>query len=127
VSETDDDEKCGFGRPPRRSRFKPGQSGNPKGRRKGTRNLRSDVTTLMNKLVTIHHDGKLRRVSLQEAMLLRMIEKSVGGDILQSSASTMQRRRNRIPSPGTIGPSSNALCVAIFRRHRSRIHRRRMY
>ena len=84
MSGTDDD-KCGFGQPPRRSRFKPGQSGNPKGRRKGSRNLRTDVTTLMNKLVTVHHDGKLRRVSLQEAMLLRMIEKSVGGDIKASS------------------------------------------
>ena len=34
----DDDDYVGYGRPPKKHRFKPGQSGNPAGRQKGSRN-----------------------------------------------------------------------------------------
>ena len=35
--------EVGFGRPPRHTRFKAGQSGNPKGKAKGAVNLATDV------------------------------------------------------------------------------------
>ncbi len=38
---SDEDYRVGNKRPPRHSQFKPGVSGNPKGRRKGSVNLRS--------------------------------------------------------------------------------------
>ena len=37
--------EVGYGRPPKDSQFRPGQSGNPAGRRKGVRNLMTDVKT----------------------------------------------------------------------------------
>jgi hypothetical protein len=37
----DDDPRVGYGRPPLATRFRPGQSGNPRGRPKGARNLSS--------------------------------------------------------------------------------------
>ena len=37
----------GYGRPPTHSRFQPGQSGNPAGRRKGVRNLMTDVKRML--------------------------------------------------------------------------------
>ena len=33
------EEKVGYGRPPVRTRFKPGQSGNPRGRPKGSKSI----------------------------------------------------------------------------------------
>jgi hypothetical protein len=39
----------GYGRPPKHTRFKPGRSGNPKGRPRGSRNL----STEMQKVLTI--------------------------------------------------------------------------
>ncbi len=80
-----DREPVGYKRPPKASRFKAGQSGNPKGRAKGARNLKTDLTALMNKRVAIREDGELRHVSRQEAMLLSLFEKAVRGDVKASS------------------------------------------
>ena len=37
------DHDAGYGKPPRHSRFKKGQSGNPKGRPRGSRNFSTDL------------------------------------------------------------------------------------
>ena len=84
MSETHDN-GGGYKRPPEGSRFKAGQSGNPKGRLKGDRNLKTDLSALMKKRVAIREDGELRHVSRQEAMLLSLFEKAVRGDIRASS------------------------------------------
>jgi hypothetical protein len=77
---TNDDADGGFGRPPNVTRFKKGQSGNPGGRPKGTRNLKTDLASLLQKRVPIREDGELRHVSRQEAMLLTLYAKAVQGD-----------------------------------------------
>jgi hypothetical protein len=79
------DSAGGYKRPPERTRFKSGQSGNPQGRPKGTRNLKTDLTALMKKRVAIREDGELRRVSRQEALLLSLFEKAVRGDVKASA------------------------------------------
>jgi hypothetical protein len=78
------DSTVGYKRPPRKSRFKRGRSGNPKGRPKGARNLKTDLTALMKKRVAIREDGELRYVSRQQAMLLSLFEKAVRGDVKAS-------------------------------------------
>jgi hypothetical protein len=70
----------GFGRPPVHSRFQAGQSGNPKGRRKGVNNLRSDVKKTLKIGVKVNDQGKSRTASTQEAALLRLREKALKGD-----------------------------------------------
>jgi uncharacterized protein DUF5681 len=75
------DDEAGFKRPPKGTRFKPGRSGNPKGRPKGRRNLTTDLAALMTKRIPIRKDGELRHVTGQEALLLRLFEKAVGGDL----------------------------------------------
>jgi Family of unknown function (DUF5681) len=77
-----DDDKVGYRRPPRRTRFKPGQSGNPRGRPKGLRAFKSDMREVLNSPVRIVKDGKLRRVSAQVAGILRLMEAALTkGDI----------------------------------------------
>lgn len=76
----DDDYEVGYGKPPKHTRFKQGQSGNPKGRPKGTHNFETDVKATLSAPVRITRDGKPRKVSTQEAALLRLRERALSGD-----------------------------------------------
>jgi hypothetical protein len=72
--------KVGYKRPPRHSQFRPGQSGYPRGRERGVRNLRTDVKATLAGSVALNEKGKAKRVSTQQAMLLRLKEKALKGD-----------------------------------------------
>ncbi len=80
-----DADKPGYKRPPLTTRFQQGRSGNPKGRRKGARSLKNDLTSLMEKRVRIREDGEQRYVSGQELVLLKLFEKAVKGDTKASN------------------------------------------
>jgi hypothetical protein len=76
-----DDQDGSHRDPPRSHRFKPGQSGNPRGRPRGTRNLRTDLTQLLKKHIPVREDGETRHISRQEAILLSLYGKGVRGDV----------------------------------------------
>ena len=78
ASSTDD--KIGYKRPPLHTRFRPGMSGNPRGRQKGVRNFAADVKRTLEIPVTLSENGKSKRVSTQEALILRLREKALKGD-----------------------------------------------
>ena len=81
MTETSDDGfAVGYKKPPQHSRFQPGRSGNPGGRQKGVRNLGSDVKRTLEVPVRLNEQGRARRVSTQEAALLRLREKALNGD-----------------------------------------------
>jgi Family of unknown function (DUF5681) len=72
-------EKVGPGKPPRHTRFKPGQSGNPNGRPKGSKNFATILQQQLTKMVTITVDGKPKRVSVQEVIARRLATDSMKG------------------------------------------------
>src|SRR5215470_5761052 len=78
--------KAGCCRPPKATRFKPGKSGNPKGRPKGSRNLASDLAAELGEPVTIREDGRHRRVSKQRALIKSLMAKSLQGDVRAAAA-----------------------------------------
>ena len=81
TNETSDDGfAVGYKKPPQHSRFQPGRSGNPRGKQKGVRNLGSDVKRTLEVPVRLNDQGRARRVSTQEAALLRLREKALNGD-----------------------------------------------
>ena len=72
--------KIGRGKPPTHTRFKPGQSGLPTGRPKGSRNF---ATTLRNELqqrVTVTIDGRRKRITKRELFAKQLVNKAVAGD-----------------------------------------------
>jgi Family of unknown function (DUF5681) len=58
---SDDNDKVGYGKPPARSRWKPGQCGNPRGRTKGALNFKTEVKRMLEAPVTVNDNGKPKR------------------------------------------------------------------
>lgn len=76
----EDGYEVGYGKPPNNSRFKKGQSGNPKGRRKRVKNFKTELQQVLSSRVTVTADGKPKSVSTVEAALMRLREKALKGD-----------------------------------------------
>ena len=72
-------ENVGPGKPPRHTRFKPGQSGNPNGRPKGSKNFATILQQQLRKKVTITVDEKPKRVTVQEVIARRLANDSMKG------------------------------------------------
>ena len=72
--------EIGYGRPPQDSRFKTGQSGNPKGRPKRHLDLRTVVEQALNELTEMREGNRTRSLSKREALVLSMLNKAVKGD-----------------------------------------------
>lgn len=75
------DYDVGYGRPPKRSRFQPGHSGNPKGRPKGRRNISTILEETLYRPVAITENGRKRKVPAIEAMLLGLLRKALDGEL----------------------------------------------
>lgn len=102
-----DDDEVGYGKPPKASQFKPGQSGNPKGRPKGTLNLKSDLIDELQERVVIREGASSTQVSKQKAMIKRLITKSINGDT--RSLSIALNLMLRLLEPGSEGDPTEPL------------------
>ena len=70
----------GYGRPPVHTRFKPGQSGNPKGRPKGRSNYSTIVERVFNRSVSIQRGDRISNVTQFEALVQTHTEQGIAGD-----------------------------------------------
>ena len=70
----------GYGKPPQDTRFKPGQSGNPKGRPKGAKNLATIVDNAINEKVFVIENGRRRKRSKMEVAITQLTNKAATGD-----------------------------------------------
>jgi hypothetical protein len=71
----------GYGKPPVDSRFQKGQSGNPNGRPRGSKNLATIVRQAANERVTIVVKGKQRSITKLEAAAKQLANKAAQGDL----------------------------------------------
>jgi hypothetical protein len=71
----------GYRKPPSHSRFKPGASGNPNGRPKGSLNLITVLQKALHEMVTINENGKRKRITKLEATMKQLTNKAATGDM----------------------------------------------
>lgn len=76
-----DDYEVGYGKPPKHTRFKKGQSGNPKGKEKGSRSLKKDLDAALNAKHTITLGGKKHKDSTQALAMLTLSLRAASGDL----------------------------------------------
>ena len=78
--DTEQDYTVGYCKPPRHSRFKKGQSGNPGGRPAGSKNLKTLVIQALNKDTVITEDGRHRKITKREAVAIGLVNRSATAD-----------------------------------------------
>ncbi len=77
----DDDDEVGYCKPPKHTRFKPGQSGNPNGKPRGSRGLRTELQSELGELMTITENGKSRRIPKRRIVIKALTAKALKGDV----------------------------------------------
>ena len=75
------DYKVGYGKPPQKTRFRKGQSGNPAGRRKGSRGLKADLHDELNARLTISIAGRKVKDTTQRLMLRTLAARPASGNV----------------------------------------------
>lgn len=106
---TDADGGVGRGRPPRHSRFKPGQSGNPRGREKGSRNLATLLEAELRRPVTLTEGGRRRRMPKAAAMVAGQVNKALRGDTRAFSILLQATNRRQHQAAGGHGEAADGM------------------
>lgn len=81
MNRDDDCYEVGYGKPPTSGQFLKGQSGNAKGRPKGSKNLATIVLRVSRQLVRVSGPGGTRIVTKLEAAAMQMGNKAAQGDL----------------------------------------------
>jgi Family of unknown function (DUF5681) len=94
--------KVGRGKPPLHTRFKKGQSGNPRGPR--AKNLPALLVAALNEPVVVTANGQSRRITKREAVIAQLVDKSTGADLratkmLIDMLKDIEKRAGTAPPP----------------------------
>jgi hypothetical protein len=79
VTAPPDDDKVGYGRPPRKSRWKKGQSGNPRRKPQRSESILEMIDRLLLSPVTSTLNGETKRISALEAIISQLQLKEIAG------------------------------------------------
>lgn len=116
--QTGGDYEVGYGKPPKGHQFKPGQSGNPRGRPKGAKSEETVFRGVAARKVAVTEAGKIRKVDVTEAMWTRVADDGLKGN---SKSQTLFLNRARAleaaePEDAVISPDDEKVLKS-YRRH----------
>jgi hypothetical protein len=72
--------EIGYKRPPKSGQFKQGQSGNPKGRRKGSRNFLTLLEQELGQSIVVNENGYKKKITRLQAMVKRLVAGALQGE-----------------------------------------------
>ena len=79
MSETEREYAANYRKPPVHTRFKKGQSGNPRGR--PAKNLPALLAAALNEKMTVTENGKRRQITKREAVIAQLVNKSASAEL----------------------------------------------
>ena len=80
-SSDDDDDSVGYGRPPKHTRWKRGQSGNPSGKRKRDETIFEKLSRIAREDIPVTQNGSQTVMPADEAMLRTARHMAIKGDM----------------------------------------------
>jgi hypothetical protein len=86
----------GHGKPPKHAQFKPGQSGNPRGRPRNTSSFDDDIETELCSSITVLEGGERKRITKRRAIAKQHVNRALNGDV--RSTELLFKIRERQPS-----------------------------
>jgi Family of unknown function (DUF5681) len=72
--------EVGYKKPPKSSQFQPGQSGNPKGRKQGTKGMKTLARETLTAKVTVRTTDGTKKMARIEALMHKFIELAMKGN-----------------------------------------------
>lgn len=75
-----DEYEVGYGKPPKKSQWQPGQSGNPKGRPKVIKDFDKLLDQELNQKIQITDKGELRTLTKREVVVKTLVNDALRGD-----------------------------------------------
>jgi hypothetical protein len=72
--------EIGYGKPPRHTRFQKGQSGNSRGRPRGSKNFTTVAEEALREPVAINENGRRKRATKMEVIFKQLVNKAAKGD-----------------------------------------------
>ena len=96
----------GKGRPPVATRFKPGQSGNSKGRPKKVKTVDASLQEVLNRKLTVRENGRPRTRTLQEVIIFNLANAAARGDYKAVQLVLALQKQYQNSSDTTVDPES---------------------
>ncbi|MDP8998353.1 MAG: DUF5681 domain-containing protein [Pseudomonadota bacterium] len=121
---TADGERIGYGQPPKHSRFKPGTSGNPKGRPKVPKSLGAAVDSFLSEKITVTEQGRIQKIAKRDVIAKQLVNKAASGDLAAIRFLTQVLEANAVAKAkqaagseiSTINETDDAVIAALVQR-----------
>jgi hypothetical protein len=72
--------EVGYGKPPKRTQFSPGRSGNPSGHKNGKKNFATVIESEPDRRLIVKEEGRRKKITKREAIAKQLVNKAASGD-----------------------------------------------